>query len=129
MAAAPNQTYKQTVTAGRATPSVWTFLTNHSHVLICLAEEPTARLRDIADRVGITERAVLRIVTELEEAGFLTRLKEGRRNCYEIHPDRALRHAIESHCSVRDLLDLVRDRKRRTIRSRSDLLNPVFTEE
>ena len=66
------------------------------------------RLRDIADRVGITERAVQRIITDLEEAGFLTRIKDGRRNCYEIHPDQALRHPIEGHRTVRDLIDLVR---------------------
>lgn len=66
------------------------------------------RLRDIANRVGITERAVQRIVTDLEEAGLLTRIKDGRRNCYEIHPDQALRHPIEGHRMVRDLIDLVR---------------------
>ena len=87
------------------------------------------RLRDVAERVGITERAVQRIISELEEARFLTRIKDGRRNCYEIHPDRALRHPVEGHCSVRDLLDLVQDRKRRAIRSRSDLLNSVLTKE
>ncbi len=86
---------------------VWTFLTNHSHVLICLADEPTMRLRDVAGLVGITERAVQRIVTELEEAGVVTRIKDGRRNCYEIHPDHALRHPIESHRTVRDLLGLL----------------------
>ena len=105
--------------------SVWTFLTNHSHVLICLSQGPTMRLRDVAERVGITERAVQRIISDLEEARFLTRIKDGRRNCYELHPDRSLRHAIEGHCSVRDLLDLIHDRKRKASRSPSDSSDAV----
>ncbi len=85
----------------------WTFLTNHSHVLICLAGEPDLRLRDVADRVGITERAVQRIVADLEEAGVLTRSRDGRRNRYEVHVERPLRHPIESHRTISDLLDMV----------------------
>jgi Mn-dependent DtxR family transcriptional regulator len=85
----------------------WTFLTNHSHVLVCLAQDPTARLRDVADRVGITERAVQRIVAELEEGGVLSRIRDGRRNHYEIHGARRLRHPVEAHCSVSDLLALI----------------------
>lgn len=60
-----NGAYKRVTLAGGETAATWTFLTNHSHVLICLAEDPTLRLRDLADRVGITERAVQRIVTDL----------------------------------------------------------------
>jgi len=89
-----------------AYPETWTFLTNHSHVLICLAEEPDIRLRDVAGRVGITERAVQRIVTDLEEAGVLVRSREGRRNHYEIAPEVSLRHAVEAHNTVEDLLRL-----------------------
>jgi predicted transcriptional regulator len=89
-----------------ATP--WTFLTNHSHVLICLSEDPEVRLRDVAERVGITERAVFRIVADLEEAGVITRHREGRRNQYEVHGDRPLRHAVEEHRTVGDLLGLLR---------------------
>ncbi len=89
------------------TEAVWTFLTNHSHVLICLARDPSARLRDVADEVGITERAVQRIVTDLENGGVLTRTREGRRNRYSIHGERRLRHPVESHRSVLDLLSLV----------------------
>ena len=85
----------------------WTFLTNHSHVLICLAGEPDLRLRDVADRVGITERAVQRIVADLEEAGVLTRSRDGRRNRYEVHMERPLRHPIEAHRKISDLLDMV----------------------
>jgi DNA-binding Lrp family transcriptional regulator len=86
--------------------SGWTFLTNHSHVLICLAGDPEARLRDVADRVGITERAVQSIVADLEAGGIITRQREGRRNRYEIHVDLPLRHPVESHRTVRDLLRL-----------------------
>ncbi len=85
----------------------WTFLSNHAHTLICLAEDPTARMRDVADRVGITERAAMRIVSHLEDGGILTRQKEGRRNRYIIHTQKFLRHPLESRCSVGSLLSLV----------------------
>lgn len=85
----------------------WTFLTNHSHVLILLAREPDLRLRDVAERVGITERAVQRIVADLEEAAILTRSRDGRRNRYEVHTRQPLRHTIEAHCTVNDLLKIV----------------------
>lgn len=85
----------------------WTFLTNHSHVLICLAQEPDLRLRDVAQRVRITERAVQRIVADLEEAGILTRSRDGRRNRYEVHADQPLRHPVEAHRAVRDLLKII----------------------
>lgn len=84
----------------------WTFLSNHSHVLIALAREPTLRVRDIAMVVGITERAVTMILTDLEEAGVLVREREGRRNLYTINPEAPLRHSVESHKCVRDLLHL-----------------------
>lgn len=79
----------------------WTFFTNHAHVLICIARTPDIRLSEVADVVGIGERAVHRIVHELEAAGFLTVTKEGRRNVYDIHLDRPLRHPLESHRHVR----------------------------
>ena len=82
----------------------WNFFSNYAHVLLCLAENPDARLRDVAERVGITERTALRVVTHLEEAGILTRSKVGRRNSYVIDPDKRLRHPIEAHCTVGDLL-------------------------
>lgn len=85
----------------------WTFLSNHSHVLLCIAGEPAVRLRDVATRVGITERAVQRIVSDLENAGYITRARAGRRNVYEIHADLPLRHPIESHREVRSLLNLI----------------------
>ena len=87
----------------------WTFLTNHSHVLICLAMESDMLLREVAQRVGITERAVQKIVQELEAGGVLVRTKVGRRNQYTIKEAGALRHPVEGHRRVRDLLDMVRN--------------------
>lgn len=86
----------------------WTFLTNHAHVLVCLSRDPAQRMRDIASQVGITERAVQRIVHELMEAGFLSVTKDGRRNQYTVTDRQPLRHPLESHRTVRDLLSLVR---------------------
>lgn len=85
----------------------WTFLTNHSHVLICLDRDPHVRLRDVAEEVGITERAVQRIVHELEEAGVITRRREGRRNVYRINTDGHLRHPLEADHTVGELLAMV----------------------
>ena len=85
----------------------WTFLTNHSHVLICLWREPDARLRDVAAWVGVTERAVQAIVADLEAAGVITRCREGRRNHYTIHPDAPLRHPVESGRTVASLLGML----------------------
>ena len=82
----------------------WTFLTNHAFVLTCLAAQPDLRLRDVAERIGITERAVQRIVVDLEEAGILTRSREGRRNLYEIDQGKRLRHPMEGPGTVSDLL-------------------------
>jgi hypothetical protein len=87
--------------------SSWTFLTNHAHVLLCLARTPGARMRDVAEEVGITERAVQRIVGDLEESGYLTREREGRRNHYVVRTDLPLRHPIERHQRVSALVDLV----------------------
>lgn len=86
----------------------WTFLTNHARVLFCLAEDPDLRLREASEQIGITERAVQRIVTDLEEAGILTRSREGRRNRYELNPDARLRHPSEAHCTVGELLNLLK---------------------
>lgn len=86
----------------------WTFLSNHAHVAFCIARDPDARLRDIATAVGITERAVQRIVVELEEAGVVTREKRGRRNHYEVDGSIALRHELEAHCTVGDLISLMK---------------------
>ncbi len=92
-----------------AEQSSWTFLTNHSHVLICIARDPTARTRDLAGLVGITERAVQRIVADLVGAGYLSCTREGRRKRYEIARQQHLRHPIEAHRHVGDLLALAQD--------------------
>ncbi len=92
----------------------WTFLTNHGHVLLCLARSPELRLRDVAVQVGVTERAVQRIVADLEEAGYLTRHKSGRQNAYDINVEGHLRHPIESQSTVRALIALAGPRGRRT---------------
>ena len=93
-----------------ATPkphSPWTFLSNHAHVLIVLHSEPDLVLREVASRVGITERAVQRIVQELEEEGYLTRERVGRRNHYAIARGKRLRHPVEAHCTIDQVLTLV----------------------
>lgn len=87
-------------------PAVWTFLTNHAHVLLCVAGEPDVRMRDLAVRVGITERAVQRILGELEAAGYVRRERTGRRNRYDVRADLPLRHPVERHNKVAALLDL-----------------------
>jgi DNA-binding MarR family transcriptional regulator len=86
----------------------WTFLSNHSHVIICLARDPEMRVRDIAIAVGITERATIRIISELEEAGFISKEKIGRRNRYSIVADKNLRHPLEAHHSIRGILALAK---------------------
>jgi hypothetical protein len=90
--------------ADATTKPGWTFLTNHAHVLVCLAEEPDIRGRDIAARVGITERAAQAIVADLVADGYITRSREGRRNRYSIHPDAPLRHPLEHDHTVGELL-------------------------
>ena len=90
-----------------ATNLDWTFLSNHAHVLICIAQEPKVRLREVAARVGITERAVQGIVADLEEAGYLSRKRKGRRNRYELHADRPFRHPVAAHRDVGLLLHVI----------------------
>lgn len=88
-------------------PSTWTFLTNHAHVLLCIARNPDARLRDVASEVGITERAAQRIVADLVTEGYLTRERIGRRNQYVVHSDQPLRHPVERHAAVASLISLL----------------------
>lgn len=85
----------------------WTFLTNHAHVLVLLHAEPDLTLREVASRVGITERAVQRITQDLEEGGYLQRHRVGRRNEYEVLTTEKLRHPIESHRSIGELLQMI----------------------
>jgi hypothetical protein len=85
----------------------WTFFSNYGHVLVCLARNRDARLRDVAEEVGLTERAVQKIVRDLQQADYLTVTKQGRCNRYRINRRKGLRHALESHCTVGKLLGLV----------------------
>jgi DNA-binding Lrp family transcriptional regulator len=88
-------------------PPPWTFLTNHAHVLLCLVAQPDIRMRDIAQKIGLTERWVQQIIRELAAAGYISRRRNGRRNEYLVHPQLPLRHPLESHRSVADMLELI----------------------
>lgn len=90
------------------TLSTWTFLSNHAHVLVSLARDPDARLRDVAARVGITERATQRIVSQLEDAGILIKVRDGRRLHYQINESQPLRHPLAAHMTVGALLKLIK---------------------
>lgn len=85
----------------------WTFFTNHTHVLVCIAANGDTPLREIANEVGITERAVQRIIRELSDSGVLMRSREGRRNHYTINPDHKLRHPLEQHASIGQILGVL----------------------
>jgi DNA-binding MarR family transcriptional regulator len=87
--------------------SSWTFLTNHAQVLLGIAQNPDARLRDLAQHVGITERAAQRIVMDLVEAGYVKRLRVGRRNHYTVNPRAEMRHAAQQGYPVGQLLNLL----------------------
>ena len=87
--------------------SNWTLFSNHGHVLICLARDSEARLRDVAADVGITERAVQKIVRDLQDGGMVSVTKNGRRNSYRIHNRKPLRHDLESHCTLDDLINII----------------------
>ena len=84
----------------------WTLLTNHGRLLLLIAAHPDFRLRDLAERAGITERAAGSIIADLEDAGYVTRTRIGRRNTYVVHPDRPFRHPAEAGHQVADLLTI-----------------------
>ena len=84
----------------------WTFLTNHSHVLLCIMQNPRVRLSEIAEKVGITERTAFAIVTDLVNEGYLSKVRRGRRNEYEVHPELPFRHPIEQEAEIRALLGI-----------------------
>jgi predicted transcriptional regulator len=88
-----------------ASGGAWTFLTNHTHVLLCLYRSPESTTREVAALVGITERMVQKIVAELVDSGFMEVIKVGRRNTYKIHVKKTLRHPLESHRRIGDLLE------------------------
>ena len=87
----------------------WTFVTNHAAVLLCITSDPEIRMRDIADRVGITERAAQRIVADLVAESYVTRRRVGRRNVYEVQPARLMRHRLARHRQVGAFLELMLD--------------------
>ena len=88
-------------------PRTWLFLTNHAHVLLCIARDPQARTRDIADQVGITERATQRILADLVAEGYVTRAKIGRRNRYTVNRRGHLRHPIFRKLTIGPLLEVL----------------------
>lgn len=88
----------------RTRDHAWRFVTNHAHVLACIAADPAVRLRDVAETVGITERSAATIVADLEVAGYLTKTRDGRRNRYEVHDELPLRHPRHRHHTVGELL-------------------------
>jgi DNA-binding MarR family transcriptional regulator len=90
-----------------SSPVGWTFVTNHTQVLLCIARDPGVRLRDVAVDVGITERAVQRIVADLIEAGFLERRRVGRRNHYLVNRDGQMRHPAQLGRDIGGLLDIL----------------------
>ncbi len=83
----------------------WTFLTNHAHVLLSVATGEPWTARELALRIGITERAVQSILADLTEAGYLAKSRQGRRNAYKINPKGRMRHPLEAHHTVRDLIE------------------------
>jgi hypothetical protein len=85
----------------------WGFLTNHARVLVCIAHDSAVRLRDIAERVGITERSAFGIVSDLIEAGYVVRSKNGRRNLYDVQAHLPLRDVISREGTVGELLDVL----------------------
>lgn len=87
--------------------AAWTFLTNHAHVALSLAENPEMTIRALALRIGITERAVQSILNDLVESGYLERQRVGRQNCYHLVVDLHLRHPTEQHCKLGDLIKMV----------------------
>jgi Mn-dependent DtxR family transcriptional regulator len=98
-------------------------VTNHAHVLEAIAADPTIRVRDIAADVGITERTAAQIVNDLDEAGYLTRTRDGRRNLYEVHEDMPLRHPRHSHRTIAELIGFLEAPPRPpTRRKRSSVL-------
>ena len=94
----------------RKTDHEWRFVTNHAHVLECIAADPSIRLRDVATTVGITERTAAQIVSDLEQAGYLTKTREGRRNIYKVHDELPLRHPRHRHHTVGELIRFLEHR-------------------
>ncbi len=108
----------------------WTFLTNHSQVLLCIARNQRITAKEIASIVGITERAVQRLIRDLEETGYIQRKREGRQNYYEIYAERPMRHPAQYGHNVRELLELLMpgEAERMTAEQHDDLAPTTTTE-
>jgi DNA-binding MarR family transcriptional regulator len=96
----------------------WRFVTNHAHVVACIAADPDARLRDIALSVGITERTAAQIVSDLEHDGYLTKSRIGRRNRYELHSELPLRHPQHRHHTIGELVSFLASPAQTDVRRR-----------
>jgi DNA-binding transcriptional regulator PaaX len=94
---------------GTSQRATWFVLTNHGNVLLCIARQPKIRISEIADNVGIGERAAQKIVADLVAEGFLVRIKEGRRNRYEVNRSAELRHPLFADLEIGPLLDALRE--------------------
>src|SRR5436305_10029926 len=95
--------------ARNGTPT-WSFLTNHAQVLVCIAQDPGIRLREIGETIGITERAAHRIISDLAAAGYVTRERHGRRNRYTIETDLPVPDPLARTRKIGELLDVLRQR-------------------
>ena len=100
-----NTADQETLLTASEAVSAWSFLTNHTHILVCLVKDPTTTVRNLSLQIGITERSVQRILAELEQAGVVSRAKEGRRNRYDVNLEFRLRHPLESQHTVGELLE------------------------
>lgn len=101
---------RQIPSASEVASHQWTFLSNHAHVVVCLSHDPNLRVRDIARLVGITERGIQRILTDLEQSQIVEKFREGRRNYYKVNYAATLRHPLEQHATVGDLVGLLAGR-------------------
>jgi predicted transcriptional regulator len=95
------------MSSDRNHPNTWHFLTNHTQVLLCIARTPDVRLRDVAQEVGITERAAQRILTDLVDSGYVDRERHGRRNQYRVNPHAYMRHPAQEGREIKGLLELL----------------------
>lgn len=91
--------------------SNWNFFTNHAHILFLVALKPEITIREIALEVGITERAAIKIIADLEKDGYLTIIKNGRKNIYQIIANKHFKHDLEKECQVADFIDIIKTKK------------------
>ena len=95
------------MSSGHQDEKPWRFVTSHTQVLLCIARNPEIRIRDVADLIGITERAAQRIIADLVEAGYVERMRVGRRNHYHVKTDLRMRHPLQQTHEIGELLDLL----------------------